>query len=105
MDVALGGGSNDAGFVQVFQGRAKDQAQLRGRLGELESQLRERRPDILGLVVAWHGDGGGFTQAVYFTSEAAAREGEQGTQADRDEMMALMDGPLTFFDLRDPDLD
>jgi hypothetical protein len=105
VDVALGGGSNDAGFVQVFQGRAKDQTQLRARLGDLESQLRESRPDILGFVVAWHDDGGGFTQAVYFTSEAAARKGEQGTQADREEMMAMMDGALTFFDLPDPDLD
>ena len=43
---------------------------MRSRTKDMESQLRERRPDILGITVAWHGDGG-FTQAVYFKSEAA----------------------------------
>src|SRR2546423_1665097 len=67
-DELLGGGSNDAGFVQIVQGRAKDQAQMRKQEKEMEAQLRKVRPDILGIVVAWHGDGG-FTQAVYFKSE------------------------------------
>ena len=38
--------------------------------------LREMRPEIIGGTVAI-ADDGDFTQTIYFTSEAAAREGEQ----------------------------
>jgi len=106
VDTAFGGGSNEAGFVQVMQGRSKDQQQMRTRLPELEEQLRERRPDILGMLVGWHGDGA-FTQAVYFRSADAAREGEAATDNEelRQEFMTLLDGDLTFFDLSTPDFD
>ena len=106
VDRALGGGSNAAGFVQVIQGRANDQAEMRRRAPQLEQQLHERRPDILGIVVGWHGDGG-FTQAVYFTSAEDARQGEAATDNDelRREFMSLIDGEPTFFDLPTPDLD
>jgi hypothetical protein len=106
VDSALGGGSNDAGFVQVVQGRAKDQEAMRRRLPELEQQLHERRPDILGIVLGWHVDGG-FTQAVYFTSAESARQGEASTENDelRQEFMSLLDGQPTFFDIATPDLD
>jgi hypothetical protein len=106
IDTAFGGGSNDAGFVQVIQGRAKDADEMRRRLGELHAELQERRPDIRGIVVGWHGDGG-FTQAVYFTSAEAARAGEAATESDdlRQEFMSLFDGEPSFFDLADPDID
>ena len=106
VDSVLGGGSNEAGFVQVIQGRAKDQDTMRSRAQELEQQLRQRRPDILGMVVAWHGDGG-FTQAVYFTSQEEARQKETETANDelRQEFMSLIDGQPTFFDLTAPDID
>jgi hypothetical protein len=106
VDTMFGGGSNDARFVQIIQARAKDPDQMRARRAEMEKRLRERRPDILGMVIAWHGDGG-FTQAVYFTSEAEARGGEKETEQDqlRQEFMSLMEGPPTFFDLTRPDLD
>jgi hypothetical protein len=106
VDSAFGGGSNDAGFVQVVQGRAKDQVAMRRRLPELEPQLHERRPDILGIVLGWHGDGG-FTEAVYFTSAESARQGEASTENDelRQEFMSLVDGQPTFFDIAMPDLD
>lgn len=106
VDTMFEGGSNDAGFVQIIQARAKDQDQMRSRRGEMEERLHERRPDILGMVIAWHGDRG-FTQAVYFTSEAEARRGEGETEQDqlRREFMSLMDGQPTFFDLTRPDLD
>jgi hypothetical protein len=106
VDTFFGGGSNDAGFVQIIQGRAKDPEEMRRRLPELEGQLREQRPDILGIVRAWHGDGS-FTQAVYFTSQQAARTGEQATEQSelRQQFMSLMDGTPTFFDLPEPDLD
>jgi hypothetical protein len=106
VDSLLGGGSNDAGFVQVIQGRAKEQDKMRGKAHELEQQLRQRRPDILGMVVAWHGDGG-FTQAVYFTSQEEARQKETETEKDelRQEFMSLIDGQPSFFDLTAPDID
>ena len=106
VDTAFGGGSNKAGFVQVMQGRAKDQAEMRRRLPELEGDLQKNRPDILGIVVGWHGDGA-FTQAVYFTSADAAHKGEAATEGDasRRELMSLIDGEMTFFDLVSPDFD
>ena len=57
VDVLLDGGSDDAGFVQIMQGRAKDQADMRSRQSAIEPALREVRPDLLGGTIAWHGDG------------------------------------------------
>ena len=73
---------------------------------EFEQQLHESRPDVLGIVVGWHGDGG-FTQAVYFTSAEAARRGEAAMANDElgREYMSLLDGEPTFFDLATPNID
>ena len=106
VDTAFGGGSNHAGFVQIIQGRAKDQEAMR-RLGpQMEQELHERRPDILGITMGWHGDGG-FTQVVYFTSAEDARRNEAASENDElgQQFMALFDGEPTFFDLPTPDLD
>jgi hypothetical protein len=73
-----GGGSNDAGFVQVMRGRVIDPAklaELEERQGEAEAMLARHRPDVLGDVVAMHADGT-YTDVVYFSSEADARRGE-----------------------------
>jgi len=106
VDTVFGGGSDKAGFVQVIQGRTNNQAELR-RIGqETQDELHALRPDILGMVIAWHGDGG-FTQAVYFTSEDAARAGEQA-MANSEQMAEyakLVDPEMTFFDLRQPEFD
>ena len=106
VDTAFGGGSNWAGFVQVIQCKAKNQDEMRRRMKEMESSLRIARPDILGIVIAWHG-GGDFTQAVYFTSAQAAHAGEASMQNDQmqKDFMAFMAGPPTFFDLQPPDFD
>lgn len=107
VDLAMGGGSDQAGFVQVMQGRAKDQEAMRQLLPDMEPQLREQRPDVLGATIAWHGDGGGFTQAVYFRSEQEARANESAASDDggMDPFLALLDGELTYLDLTAPDLD
>jgi hypothetical protein len=108
VDTMLGGGSNDAGFVQLITGRAKDQDAMRKLAPEMEPQLQSARPDVLGVVIAWHGDGGGFTQAVYFSSEADARKAEQAPAGDDDaaaQFMALLDGEPTFTDILSPDID
>jgi hypothetical protein len=106
VDTLFGGGSNDAGFVQVVQGRAKDQDTMRRNIAEMEATLRERRPDILGMTIAWHGDGGGFTQAVYFRSEEETRLQEKATEQDelRQEYMDMFEGQPVFFDLPEPQL-
>ena len=103
VDLVGGGASDQAGFVQVMQGRAKDEAEARRVMNELEPELRSERPDVIGIVSAWHGDGG-FTQTVYFTSEEAAREGERSmsTSEAAAALMALLDGEITFYDLPDP---
>jgi hypothetical protein len=102
----LRGGSDDAGFVQVIQGRTRDVERMRALGEQSGSLLADFRPEVIGGTVALHGDGG-FTQAVYFTSEEAAREGERKEptpelKALLDEEMALYEGDLTYFDLRDP---
>ncbi len=73
-----GGGSDDAGFVQVMRGHVLDAAKLQGLLGrmkEFEAAMAEMRPDVFGDVTAVHADGT-FTDAVYFRSEAEARANE-----------------------------
>jgi hypothetical protein len=72
----LDGGSNDAGFVQVMHGRTSDAGRLRSFMQGSMDGLREMRPEIIGGTVAI-ADDGDFTQTVYFTTEAAARGGEQ----------------------------
>ncbi len=106
VDTAFGGGNDKAGFVQVIQGRTNNVAELRRAATEMQDALHQERPDILGIVVAWHGDGG-FTQAVYFTSEDAARAGEQSmaTSELAQKYGQLMDPDMTFFDLPDPEFD
>jgi hypothetical protein len=109
-DVTLvnGGGSDRAGFVQVMQTKAGDAAAV-ARLRELGEQLAplmaQMRPDLMGLTIAMH-DEGGTTQLAYFTSERAAREGEStpppaDAAAQLEEMGQLM-GEVDYFDLPDP---
>ena len=63
---------------------------------------REFRPDILGTVSVGH-DGDAWTMAIYFTSEVAAREGEQKEPPPEMQAMdALTIGEPAFFDLKDP---
>jgi hypothetical protein len=89
------GGSDDAGFVQVIQGRGDRHALLAATKGRQEL-LARLRPDVLGAYVAWEGEGR-FNQLVYFTSEAAAREGEKR----RAVIMSAVQFDR-FIDLREP---
>jgi hypothetical protein len=73
-----GGGSNEAGFVQVMRGRVLDPVKLDelwSRMQEFESAMTSHRPDVIGDVTVLHPDGS-YTDAVYFTSEAEARANE-----------------------------
>lgn len=99
------GGSDEAGFVQVIQGRYTDLEKGLELMRRSEEPLRELRPDVLGGLLCLYGDGG-FTQAVYFTSEAEARANEQkqpppDVQAMFEEEAGIMTD-LVYFDLTDP---
>ena len=106
VDVYLGGGSDSAGFVQVIQARPADRDRIRQLDVEFESLAREYRPDIIGWIVAWHADDGGFTSVIYFNSEEAARKGE--TQEPPEDRKHLLDewqeavGEVAFYDLKEP---
>ena len=105
VDVVLDGGSDDAKFVQIMQGRAKDQQRMRGQQKEMEPELRKVRPDLMGATMAWHGDGG-FTQVAYFASEQEARKNEQAMAQSPvlQQFMSQIDGDMTFYDITKPDL-
>jgi hypothetical protein len=75
VETFLGGGSDDAGFVQFMIGTATDKAKAKTAEQELMPTLESMRPDVLGGITAWDGDW--WCQAIYFTSEAEAREGEK----------------------------
>ena len=104
VDVFGAGGSDDAGFVQVMQGRA-DRDQVVASMSGVEEILRRARPDVIGGIAAWPGDGT-FTQVVYFTSEAEAREREKAEMSPEDaEAMQQSVGTMQverFVDLRQP---
>jgi len=101
----LDGGSDRAGFVQIIQGRTANVERMREMMEQSGDALRQQRPDVLGGTVALHGDGG-FTQVVYFTSEADARAGEgKESPAELQEMdaeMASMFSDAVFYDLPRP---
>jgi hypothetical protein len=104
VDVTMAGGSDDAGFVQVMQGRVTDKARAKAFEAEFMPKLAEMRPDVKGSIRAWDGDR--FTEAIYFTSEEDARKGE-ATMASGEaaEGMAEFDtlfDDLSYIDLRDP---
>jgi hypothetical protein len=97
------GGSDDAGFVQVMEGRAVDRAKAEAfETPELLEQLHKARPDLLGAMRVWF-DGGTFAEVAYFTSEEGARKGEASSEfeAPMQEYQDLY-RDMTFIDLRDP---
>jgi hypothetical protein len=109
VDVDTPGDPSTAGFVQVMQGKSSDPARVRELMAQDPTDWANFRPDILGSVSATH-EGGDWTMAIYFTSEADAREGEKKEpppemQAIMQEMDSLSIGEQRFYDIRDPWLD
>ena len=100
------GNPDSAGFVQIMQGIGKDPDRAKELMENDPTDWETFRPEIIGTMSIQH-DGGAWTMAIYFTSEAAAREGEQKEPpAEVQEMMAelneLMIGEPTFADLKNP---
>jgi len=106
VDVDLVGNPDDAGFVQVIQGRSTDPDRARALMQQDSGEWAKFRSDILGSVQVEH-EGGAFTTALYFTSEKEAREGERKEpppelKALMDEMDKLSAEPPRFYDLKQP---
>lgn len=103
VDTFLDGGSDEAGFVQVIQGYATDKDKLRQMMNSMGDSIKEQRPDVLGGVVAW-GPDDGFSDFVYFTSEAEARAGETreaDSGTDNDEWNDLV-RDQRYLDIKEP---
>lgn len=100
------GDPDQAGFVQIMQGKGTDPQRAQEIMSRDSDQWAAFRPDILGSLSASH-EGGEYTMALYFTSEAAAREGERKEpppelKAQMEEMQQLSVGEPAFFDLKQP---
>jgi len=99
------GDLDQAGFVQVMEGRLHDVEAARVFSAESVNLLAGERPDVLGEVEIVHPDAT-YTSVVYFVSEAAAREAESAPpspamQAAMTQMAELLEVD-TYYDLRDP---
>ena len=107
VETLMGGGKDDAGFVQVMQGHIEDKAKadaMFARSAEAEKVLGAARPDVVGEVVAIHDDGDGYTDVVYFSSEAEARANEKKEMpAEAQKMMQEFESAMVvdqFLDLK-----
>ncbi|MBV9830226.1 MAG: hypothetical protein JOZ82_01415 [Marmoricola sp.] len=101
----LGGGSDEAGFVQVIQGRLTDPERFRTFISQPMDALAEARPEIMGGTIAISEDGT-FTETVAFRTEEEAREAEQqdmpgDLRSEFEEEMSQVED-LTYLDLHHP---
>ena len=106
VDVDVAGDPDQAGFVQIMQGKISDPARAKAIMAQDTGERAAYRPDVLGTIVAQHEDGD-YTMAVYFTSEEEARAGERkepspAMKEQMEQMNALMLGAPLFFDLKRP---
>lgn len=102
VSLMLDGGSDEAGFVQIIQGRVSDPERFKETMGSDLDQVQQMRPEILGATLAFEPDGT-FTQTVAFTDEVSARRGEeipmpQQSQAHWDELVQ----DVHYLDLHQP---
>lgn len=101
----MSGGSDDAHFVQIMEGRSADVARMHRLMDEHTDEVHQARPEIIGGLMLDAGDGR-YVDAIYFTSEQEAREGERkeipaDARAAMEEGMRLM-GEVTYLDLHEP---
>ena len=101
----MGGGSNDAGFVQVMKSKGVNRAEVE-RLDKVFEKYVDQRPDIIGGIRVWTG-ADTCIDVMYFTSEAEARKGEKAEMPDElTEAMGDFEGmgETEFLDITDPQL-
>lgn len=105
VDLYRGGGSDDAGFVQVMQGKTNNPE----KAAELDKRMQEEmgddvRPDLIGGINGSLDDGS-FTSINYFTSEAEARKAESAGSAEFADQMKEWEAiieEMRYIDLKDP---
>lgn len=103
----LHGDPDGARFVQIMQGQqGPDPDRAQELMNQNSDEWAAFRPEIIGSLGVAHPDDT-WTMAIYFTSEAEAREGERQEppprlKAQMEEMNELSVGEPEFFDLRDP---
>jgi len=107
VDVSMGGGSDDAGFVQIMIGRGDRAAATAANSPDAEAILRRERPDVIGSLTLW-ADDSRFVDVIYFTSEADARAAEAGERSEEGrELFEQFQQAMPveeFLDLPDPTL-
>ena len=97
----LNGGSDDAGFVQIIQGKVKDRDKLIEMMSQSSETLQQQRPDVLGGTIAIDKDGI-VTETIAFRSENEARTNEQQEMPpEAREVMSLIDD-IQYLDLHQP---
>jgi len=105
VDEFMGGGTDDAGFVQVMKGHGVSRDRMRAMDEHFEQHGTGLRPDLLGGLRVWTGPDR-YVEVAYFTSEAEAREGEK-----REPPAELVDAMrefeelsrnMEFIDLKEP---
>ena len=99
------GDPDTAGFVQVIRGRTSNPDRAREISSQGSDEWAGFRPDVLGSLLI--GSGEDYAMAIWFTSEAEAREGEkkempEAMAAQMEEINSLEVGEPTFYDLKDP---
>lgn len=101
----MGGGSDDAGFVQVMKSTGVDRTQVE-KMDAAFEPFADQRPDLLGGLRIWTG-ADSCIDVAYFASEAEARQGEKAEMPEElQEIMGQMQsmGETEYLDLRDPQL-
>ena len=105
VEFLVGGGSDDAGFVQIIEGRTSSRDEFMQLERELEHRFAIDRPDFIGSTIVFWTDGA-WLEVAYFTSETQVREGEArglspeaATIFDQWQRVAA---PASYLDLADP---
>jgi hypothetical protein len=106
VEFLAGGGSDDAGFVQVIEGHTSSRDEFMRLERELENGgFMTDRPDFIGSTLVFWPDGA-WVEVAYFTSEGEVREGEKRGLSPR--VAAVFDewqrvaAPTSYLDLTDP---
>lgn len=105
VSVLVDGGSDNAGFVQIIQGRVRDRDRAHALFERSSSLISTYRPDVLGATIAID-ELGYLTETVAFASEEQARLAEKQempaeVKALIDEQMSLLED-AQFLDLHHP---
>ena len=97
----MDGGSDQAGFVQVIEGKVDDPGRIKAMLADT-TMLHEMRPEIIGGTLAIEADGS-FIETIAFRDEDSAREGEKTPPPPEvaSELESMMVG-ARFYDLHHP---